>query len=316
MTDLAIRTRGLTKRFGDLVAVNEVDLEIRPGEVFGFLGPNGSGKSTTMKLLLDQLHPTAGSASVLGMDSHKRSLEIRSQTGYLPGDLALYPKLTGAATLRYFAKLRGQVDSNYVAELAERFGADLTKKVKDYSTGNRQKIGLIQAFMHKPQVLILDEPTAGLDPLVQQEFQSLVRETAASGRTVFLSSHTLSEVERAAERVAIIREGRLVVVEELDELKKKAIKRMDIDFAEPIPQDLFAGVTGVRSADISKQRASVSFAGSVNEILHVATRYEVDNLSSREADLDEIFLAYYRTDSESSPQADRSSQAGSGEDSQ
>ncbi len=292
-----IEVRGLTKRFGDFTAVNDIDFGIEAGEVFGFLGPNGSGKSTTMKMLLDQLHPSAGRAAVLGLDTQKHSLEIRRQVGYLPGDLALYPNLTGRATLKFYAKLRGGVDEEYVGELADRFGAELDKKVKDYSTGNRQKVGLIQAFMHRPAVLILDEPTAGLDPLVQQEFHNLVLETAAQGRTVFLSSHTLSEVERVAGRVAIIREGSLVVVEQLEDLKKKAIKRMDIDFAQTVPADVFDGVTGVKDYTVTGAHASVSFDGSVNDILHAATRFEVNNLSSREADLEEIFLAYYRPQS-------------------
>lgn len=298
-----IEVNGLTKRFGDFTAVNEIDFGIESGEVFGFLGPNGAGKSTTMKMLLDQLHPSAGRATVLGLDSHTESLAIRRQVGYLPGDLALYPNMTGRATLKFYAKLRGGVDEKYISELAERFGADLDKKVKDYSTGNRQKVGLIQAFMHRPDVLILDEPTAGLDPLVQQEFQNLVLETAAEGRTVFLSSHTLSEVERVAGRVAIIREGSLVIVEELEDLKKKAIKRMDIDFAESIPADIFQGISGVHDYTVTGAHATVAFDGSVNDILHAATRFEVNNLSSREADLEEIFLAYYRPQGQASEQS-------------
>ena len=170
MTQAAISTSALTKHFGDLAAVDGLDLEVSTGEIFGFLGPNGAGKSTTIRMLLDQLRPTTGQARVLGLDAREDSLAIRQQIGYVPGDLALYPKLTGKATIDYFAGLRGGVDMSYVDELAERFQADLSRKVGEYSTGNRQKIGLIQAFMHKPALLILDEPTAGLDPLVQQTF--------------------------------------------------------------------------------------------------------------------------------------------------
>ena len=193
----------------------------------------------------------------------------------------------------------------YVDELAERLQADLTRKVGEYSSGNRQKIGLIQAFMHKPALLILDEPNAGLDPLVQQTFQEMLREVRADGRTVFLSSHTLSEVERVADRVGIIRHGRLVVVERVDELKRKAIRRLDFEYAEPVPADLFAGVEGVRAADIHGVLAEVSYEGSVNTVLHAAMTHEVVNLHSRDADLEEIFLAYYRdTDGSDDQQVD------------
>ncbi len=294
MPELAIETRGLTKHYGSVVALADLDLEIKPGEVFGFLGPNGAGKSTTIRLLLDQIRATSGGASILGRDIHRDSLQIRRMVGYIPGDLALYPKLTGAATLRYFAKLRGGVEQSYVDELAERFTADLSRKVGEYSTGNRQKIGLIQAFMHRPPLLILDEPNAGLDPLVQQEFHQLIREVRDEGRTVFLSSHTLSEVERVADRVGIIRHGRLAVVERIDELKRKAIRQIDFEFAEPIPADTFAGVDGVREATVDGQHARVSYEGTVNSLLRAAMTYEVVNLNSRESDLEEIFLAYYR----------------------
>ena len=290
----AIRTRGLTKRFGDLVAVNDLDLTVNTGEIFGFLGPNGAGKSTLIKMLLDQLRASSGSATVLGREIHKESLEIRRRIGYLPGDLALYPKLTGRQIINYFAGIRGGVDMAYVAELAERLDADLSKRVSEYSTGNRQKVGLIQAFMHKPELLILDEPNAGLDPLVQQTFQAMLREVRDSGRTVFLSSHTLSEVERVADRVGIIRHGKLVVVERIDELKRRAIRRLEFEFAEPVPADIFSGLGLVHDIEIDGDHARISYEGSVNPILRAAIAYEVINLYSRDADLEEIFLTYYR----------------------
>lgn len=314
MADPAIRTSALTKKFGDLAAVEGLDLEVFRGEIFGFLGPNGAGKSTTIRMLLDQLRPSTGQARVLGLDSRVGSLEIRRQIGYVPGDLALYPKLTGKQTIDYFARLRGGVDMAYVDELAERLQADLSRKVGEYSTGNRQKIGLIQAFMHKPAMLILDEPTAGLDPLVQQTFQEMLREVRADGRTVFLSSHTLSEVERVADRVGFIRHGRLVVVERVDELKRKAIRRLDFEYAEPVPSGVFEGVEGVRSADIHGVFAEVSYEGSVNAVLRAAMAHEVVNLHSRDADLEEIFLAYYRdTDDTKDNAGDNTPPTGKGE---
>lgn len=290
----AIRTTGLTKVFDDLVAVDDVDLRVHRGEVFGFLGPNGAGKSTMIRLLLDQLRATAGSADVLGHDTRRGSMAIRRRVGYLPGDLALYPKLTGRQTIEYFAGLRGGVDMTYVEQIADRLEADLSRKVGEYSTGNRQKVGLIQAFMHEPDLLILDEPNTGLDPLVQQTFHEMLREVRDAGRTVFLSSHTLSEVERVADRVGIIRRGRLVVVERIDQLKRKAIRRLDFEFARPVPADLFAGVERVRDVEVDGVHARISYEGSVNPVLHAAMAHEVVNLRSQEADLEEIFLTYYR----------------------
>jgi ABC-2 type transport system ATP-binding protein len=307
MTQAAIRTSALTKYFGDLAAVDGIDLEVNVGEIFGFLGPNGAGKSTTIRLLMDQLRPTSGQGQVLGLDIRQRSLQIRQQIGYLPGDLSLYPKMTGRQIIDFFARLRGGVDTAYVDELAQRLQADLSRKVGELSSGNRQKIGLIQAFMHKPALLILDEPNSGLDPLVQQTFQEMLREVRGDGRTVFLSSHTLSEVERVADRVGIIRHGRLVVVERVDELKRKAIRRLDFEYAKPVPAAVFEGVEGVRAADIHGVFAEVSYEGSVNAVLQAAMTHEVVNLHSRDADLEEIFLAYYRDTDD--PQSDTTTAA-------
>ncbi len=290
----AILTEGLTKHYGDVEALIDLDLSVGPGEVFGFLGPNGAGKTTMIRTVLDLIRPTNGRASILGMDSHESAVEIRRHVGYLPGDLALYPNLTGQETLTYFANLRGGVDWSYVNGLADRFNSDLSKKVSDYSSGNRQKVGLIQAFMSKPEVLILDEPSTGLDPLVQQDFQALLRETAAEGRTVFLSSHTLSEVERVAHRVGIIRQGRLVVVEAVDELKSKAIRRLEMQFGSPVEEAVFRGVEGVHDVTAEGTRISVSFKGEIATLLRAAMAHDLVNLNSDEADLEEIFLNYYR----------------------
>ena len=290
----AILTEGLTKHYGDVEALIDLDLSVGPGEVFGFLGPNGAGKTTMIRTVLDLIRPTNGRALILGMDSHESAVEIRRHVGYLPGDLALYPNLTGQETLTYFANLRGGVDWSYVDELADRFNSDLSKKVSDYSSGNRQKVGLIQAFMSKPEVLTLDEPSTGLDPLVQQDFQALLRETAAEGRTVFLSSHTLSEVERVAHRVGIIRQGRLVVVEAVDELKSKAIRRLEMQFGSPVDEAVFRGVDGVHDVTAEGTRVSVSFKGEIATLLRAAMAHDLVNLNSDEADLEEIFLNYYR----------------------
>jgi ABC-2 type transport system ATP-binding protein len=291
----AIRTDGLTKHYGDLRALVDLDLEVRPGEVFGFLGPNGSGKTTMIRTILDEIRPTAGRASILGMDTHSEAVEIRRHIGYLPGDLALYPNLTGRDTLTFFANLRGGVDWSFVDELAARLNSDLSRKVGNLSSGNRQKVGLLQAFMNRPEVLIMDEPSTGLDPLVQRELQAMIREVAAEGRTVFLSSHTLSEVQRVADRVGIIRHGRLVTVESLSALRSKAMRRVEFEFESPVEASVFEGVPGVRDVTIENHRAVLSFDGSMGVLLKtVADRHDVVDIATREADLEEIFLTYYR----------------------
>ncbi|MEA1902102.1 MAG: ABC transporter ATP-binding protein [Actinomycetota bacterium] len=294
MEGTAILTEGLTKHYGDVEALIDLDLEVKKGEVFGFLGPNGAGKTTMIRTILDLIRPTSGRASILGMDTHEHAVDLRNSIGYVPGDLALYPSLTGRDTLTYFANLRGGVDWAYVDELAERFNSDLDVKVGDYSSGNRQKVGVIQAFMNKPDVLIMDEPSIGLDPLVQREFQKLIREVASEGRCVFLSSHTLSEVQRAADRVGIIRHGRLVDVESVDELRSKAIRRVELFFDSEVDSSVFEAVPGVREARMNQYSIVLSFDGHMDELLKAATsRYNLVDISSQEADLEEIFLTYY-----------------------
>jgi len=291
----AIHTSALSKDFGEGRGLFDLDLEVERGEIFGFLGPNGAGKSTTMKLLLDLIAPTAGSATLLGLDSRRDGLAVRRRIGYLPGDFALYPRLTGADVLDYLASLRGGVDERLRDELAERFRAELDRPVRDLSTGNRQKLGLIQAFMHEPELLILDEPIAGLDPLVQQSFHALLGEVAAQGRTVFLSSHTLSEVERVAQRVAILRQGRLVVVDSLENLRAIAVRKLEIEFAGPAPPvDELRALPGVREVTAEGGHLVVAHEGSVDPLVKAIARYEVRSLRTREDDLEEIFLGYYR----------------------
>jgi ABC-2 type transport system ATP-binding protein len=292
----AIHTEALTKRFGDFTAVSKLDLDVRHGEVFGFLGPNGAGKTTAIRTLLDEIRPSEGRASVLGFDSHADSVEIRRHIGYLPGDLAMYPNLTGRDALRYFANLRGGVDWTYVDQLAERFGAMLDKKVGELSSGNRQKIGLIQAFMNRPELLIMDEPSSGLDPLVQQEFQHLMREVAAEGRTVFLSSHTLSEVQRAADRIGIIRSGKLIAVEAVASLRSKALRHVVLHLETPADgQATFESVPGVRDVRIEGRVVSLSLDGPIAPLLKVVSeKFALADISVEEAALEDIFLTYYR----------------------
>jgi ABC-2 type transport system ATP-binding protein len=298
--ETAIRTTRLTKDYGHGRGLFGLDFEVRRGEVLGFLGPNGAGKSTTMRLLLDLIKPTSGSATLLGLDAQAKSLEIRRRVGFLPGELALYPGLSGAAMLDYLAELRGGVDRRVRDTLAERFDADLGRKVGELSTGNRQKLGLIQAFMHEPELMILDEPIAGLDPLVQQSFHALLREVAAQGRTVLLSSHTLSEVERVADRVAILRRGRLVVVDSLARLRAVAVQRLEIEFGgAPARVGEIAAVPGVREVAFEGTHLVVAFEGSADALVKALAAHEVRSIRSRDDDLEEIFLRYYRESEDS-----------------
>ncbi|WP_062077574.1 ABC transporter ATP-binding protein [Demequina globuliformis] len=290
----SIEVDRLTKRYGDFTAVDDVSFEIHPGEIFGFLGPNGAGKSTTIRAILDLIRPTAGACRVLGLDSRTDAVEIHRRTGFLPADLALWPNLTGKQTLQYLANLRGGVDWGFVDELTQRLDADLSKKVGEYSSGNRQKIGIIQAFMHMPEVLILDEPITGLDPLVQLEFHTLLRETAQAGRTVFLSSHTISEVERVADKVAFIRRGHLIAVEQMSDLQDKALRRITLEFAAPVAPEAFRGVEGVHEVSVEGATVTAQYEGSMAPLLSVATRHDVVSVASASVDLDEIFLEFYR----------------------
>jgi ABC-2 type transport system ATP-binding protein len=288
-----IEALGLTKSYGRHRGIEDVTFSVQPGEVFGFLGPNGAGKTTTIRTLMDFIRPTGGRASVFGLDSRAGGIEIRRRVGYLPGELELYEHMTGRDLLRFLGNLRGGVPPARAQGVADRLGADLGRRIGELSSGNKQKVGLIQAFMHRPELVILDEPTAGLDPLVQHELHGLIREVTAEGRTVFLSSHVLPEVEALCHRVGIIREGRLVAVEEIGALKARALRRLEIHFASPVPPEAFSNLPGVR--DVVTQDAVVrcTVVGALDAVVKAAARYEVVNVVSHEPSLEEIFLAYY-----------------------
>ncbi len=293
MTEAVITTARLTKRYGKAVGVSDVDLEVRRGEVFGFLGPNGAGKTTTIRVLLDLIRPTSGSATVLGCDSVRGSREIRRRTGYQPGELSLYRNLTGRDLLEYFGALRGGVDSAHVDELCERLDCDLSRKTSDLSSGNKRKLGLIQALMHRPELLILDEPTSGLDPLVQQEFYKLVGEARAAGQTLFLSSHVLPEVQRVCDRVAFIREGRIVGVEDVAELTGRAVRELEVTFGTPVAPEAFAGVPGVSDVETSDHGLRMTVTGSLDAAVKRLAGFEVVTMTAREPDLEDVFLHFY-----------------------
>ncbi len=292
-TTHAIVCDGLTKHFGRVRAVDDLSFTVEPGEVVGFLGPNGAGKTTTLRILLDIVRPTAGAVQVLGEDPRRAGAALRARIGYVPGDLALYERLTGRQMLELFAALRRVDDLGPYFELAERLDAPLDRPVKTLSRGNRQKLGVVQAVAPAPELLVLDEPTSGLDPIVQREFRTLVREAADRGAAVLLSSHVLAEVQRVADRVAIIRAGRLVTIEPVRELEAKALRVIEIRFAAPVPAGAFTNLPGVRDLAIEGDFLRASVAGSVDPLIKAAARFTVENIAGHEADLEDVFLAYY-----------------------
>ena len=288
-----IVVEGLTKSYGAERGVIDLSFAVAPGEVFGYLGPNGAGKTTTIRTLLDFIRPTAGRARIFDLDSTVGSIEIHRRTGYLPGELALYERMTAADYLTHFAALRGGVDWGDVRRLAERLDLRLETRIRSLSHGNKQKVGLVQAFMHRPELLVLDEPTTGLDPLVQQEFHTMIAEARLGGSTVFLSSHVMPEVERLCDRVGIIREGRLVAVEDVGDLKARAIRTLDIRFARPVPGEAFAGLPGVQRIEVQGDLVHLTVAGHLDAVVKAAARYEVVDITSNEPTLEQVFLTFY-----------------------
>jgi ABC-2 type transport system ATP-binding protein len=287
----AIETRALSKHFGSVRAVDGLDLEVRQGEVFGFLGPNGAGKTTTIRLLMDFLRPTAGSMTVLGGSG--ADPEVRRRIGYLPADLRLHKRYTGEQAIRYLGALRGGYDEAFAVRLAERFQLDLGRRFGELSTGNKRKVGIVQAFMHRPELLILDEPTGGLDPLLQEQFLELVRESREAGATVFLCSHFLPEVEALADRVGIVREGKMAAVSSIEELRARARHRIAFTVEGPFDYAPFEGLPGVARASASGDRLEVVVEGSVDAVLKLAATLNVVRIDTPGDDLAEIFLAFY-----------------------
>jgi ABC-2 type transport system ATP-binding protein len=291
-----IQIEKLTKSYGEHRGIVDVDLTVEAGEVFGFLGPNGAGKTTTIRVLLDLIRPTRGTARVFGIDTSADPVAIHRRVGYLPGEFTLYDRLTGGQTLEYFGNLRGGVDPAYQQSLIERFELDTTRRFKEYSKGNKQKVGLIAALQHKPELLILDEPTSGLDPLVQQTFFEVLREAKADGRTVFLSSHVLSEAEKSCDRVAIIREGRIVMVDRVDALRDLAAHEVELRFTGPVPTAEFEAIPGVSNVVAQDHVLRMHVAGPIGPVVQAAARHPLADFVSREPSLEETFLAQYGKD--------------------
>jgi ABC-2 type transport system ATP-binding protein len=295
---LALLTRGLTKSYGSFQALRGVDLEVRRGEIFGFLGPNGSGKTTTIRCLLDLIRPSGGTLRVLDLDPQAEPLAVRSRVGYLPGELRLDDNMTAEGALRFFNRLRGsKADEGYVRQLAQRLDLSLNTPIKNFSKGNKQKVGVVQALMHRPELLLLDEPTSGLDPLVQQEVLHLVAEARAAGATVFFSSHILSEVQDIAERVAILRRGQVVEVAETATLINRAIRRVRIRFKQPQDTIVLGRLPGVKL--LSRDRAGnvlLQVEGEMDALIKALAAFPVSDFETERPSLEEIFLAYYEGD--------------------
>ncbi|OKJ93440.1 ABC transporter [Streptomyces sp. CB03234] len=281
--------------YGSRRGLTGLTLDVRAGEVFGFLGPNGAGKSTTIRLLLDLIRPTSGTATVLGLEPRADGLALRGRIGYLAGDFVCDGRQKVRSYLRFLAALRGGVPQQRVDDLADRLGLDQNAWIKKLSKGNRQKVGLVQAFMHRPELLVLDEPTSGLDPLVQQTFLDLVAEAAADGRTVFMSSHIMSEVEAVADRVGIIRDGRLVALDTVADLRAGAVRNIEVTFSAPVPRTAFAGLPGADRLclDTAGTTLSGQVTGSPDALIKALAGYTVTGLRATEPALEELFHSYY-----------------------
>lgn len=275
-------------------ALKDLNLQVKEGEVYGFLGPNGAGKSTTIRLLMNFIQPSAGHAKIMGLDAVKDSMAIKNNVGYLSGEVALYPKMTGRQFLAYMSDIQQMKSKKYLNELVGRFQANLNYKIRDLSKGNRQKIGLLQAFMHKPRLLILDEPTSGLDPLMQEEFFSLLKEHTKTGGSVFVSSHNMAEVQRMCDRVGFIRGGRLISEQSIAQIATAAARNFEITFAGPAPRAEIAAIKGAKVSTVSTNRLRVKVRGELSELFKVLARHKVLGIDQQELNLEEEFLQYYR----------------------
>ena len=292
----AIATFGLGKRYtgSDKYAVKNLNLDIMPGEIYGFLGPNGAGKTTTIRLLMNFIQPTEGHALMMGKNVVSDSVQIKKDVGYLSGEVALYPKMTGSQFLKYMASLQPPKKPNYVSQLAKLFQADLRPKIGTLSKGNRQKIALIQALMHQPDILILDEPTGGLDPLMQEIFFELVRETAKRKTTVFISSHNLNEVQKICDRIGFIRAGKLIAEQKISDLANTALQTYDIAFVDLAPIGELNKITGVKAKLNTPHHATVRVRGDLKRLFMALARYDVRSIDRRETSLEEEFLRFYK----------------------
>lgn len=293
MTDYVIETKGLTVYYGRHRGILDVDLKVQKGEVFGFLGPNGAGKTTTERVLMDIIRPTAGEARILGKDCQGEGVEARERVGYLPGELSLYENMTAHQFFTMYSSLQmNKFDRNYWQTLAKRLDLDTSRKMRQYSRGNKQKVGVVMAFMNKPELLILDEPTTGLDPLVQQTVMELVREANQAGATVFFSSHILPEVQAVCDRVGIIREGKLIATEKVEALTRQQFRRLRINLQNIPPEEAFV-MDGVVELERDTNVITLEIRQEMGKVIETAVQYGINDLETIPVSLEEIFLAYY-----------------------
>jgi ABC-2 type transport system ATP-binding protein len=288
----AIEINNLTKTYGNARGITDVSFSIEEGEIFGFIGPNGAGKSTTIRTLLSLIFPTSGSAKIFGKDCIQFAPEIKKEIGYLPSEVFYYDNMKVIDLLKYSASFYKKDCTKRIKELAEIMDLDVTKKIDDLSLGNKKKVGIVQGLLHDPKLIILDEPTSGLDPLMQQKFFELLEQQNQRGATILFSSHILSEVQRLCDRVAIIKEGRIVTVEKISTLKENNFKRFKVDTAQVLDPNFFK-MTGVNNIDVQGQTTSFLFKGNINQVMRKIAEIEIDNLWIEEPDLEEIFMHYY-----------------------
>jgi len=293
-TEVVLRTLDLSKQYGTRRAVDHLNLEVYRGEIFGFLGPNGAGKTTTIRCMLDVIRPTSGTIHVLGLDTQRDRHALHERIGYLPGDVRLPGDMTGKQIIDYFSQIQG-LQPVMLKDLVARFDVEMKRPLKGYSKGMRQKIGIVLAFMCDPDVLILDEPTSGLDPLLQRTFNEFLLEEQSRGKTVFMSSHIMSDVEKVCQRVAVIRKGELVTVEEVETLREKAGQRVTVEFGEnaSVVPDEMAHVPGVSDVTVSKGVYHMNMSGTMDPLIKALSHYEVLRLQVEEAPLEEVFLKFY-----------------------
>jgi ABC-2 type transport system ATP-binding protein len=289
---MVVQTEELTKWYGTSRGIDGINLSVSEGEVFGFLGPNGSGKTTTIRILLDFIRASAGRARLFGMDAHADSVRIKSRIGYLPGEYGMYASMRAVDYLQFLGSLRSDNEPPLRDTLIERFGLDTSRRIKSLSHGTKQKLALVQACMHDPELLILDEPTSGLDPLIQQQFYALVLEMQERGKTIFFSSHVLAEVEKVCDRVAILKEGKLIAQHEIADLKKHRLKTIEVRFRQELDESLFQ-LEGVRKIEKHAHTVRLWVDANISGVLRRLSDYPVDDISCQDARLEDVFLEYY-----------------------
>ena len=303
LSTLAIEIEGLQKTYGKIQAVKGISMRVERGEIFGFLGPNGAGKTTTIRCMLDVIRPTVGTIRVLNLDAQRDTYELHQHIGYLPGDVRLPGSMTGKQVINYFSRLQGR-EPVLLNDLVARFDVEMKRPLKGYSKGMRQKIGIVLAFMCDPEVLILDEPTSGLDPLLQRAFNEFLLQEQGRGKTIFMSSHIMSDVEKVCQRVAVIRQGEIVTIEEVEKLRQKAGQRVVVEFGDSVSMDELAHISGVSNVTSHNQAYHFNVGGSMDALVKALSRHEVLRLQAEEAPLEEVFLQFYENPQvETSPSA-------------